>query len=95
MRSSGESDGGNPLWRTGFGLWAFIGISGAGSGSIRADGLTRSAHTPPTRAPSIAAIFPPTFCLPESMNADQSALALSVKAAANSRKFWRLNPNSL
>jgi hypothetical protein len=54
-------------------LWASTGISGAVSGSIHAAGLTRSAVIPPTRAPSIAAISPPTFCPPErsiTMNAE-------------------------
>jgi hypothetical protein len=72
---------------------------GAVSGSIRAAGLTRWAVIPPIRAPNIVATFPPMFCPPESMNADHSTLALSVKrsvkATANSRKFWWLNPNSL
>jgi len=43
------------------GRWAFIGTSGVVSGSIRAAALTRSVLIPPTRAPSIASIFPPIF----------------------------------
>ena len=54
-------------WRRCFGLWASIGTSGAVSGSILAAGLTRSAPIPLTRAPSIAAIFPPTCCRPDAM----------------------------
>jgi len=53
----------SPLWPVCFGLWVSIGINGAVSGSIRAAALTRSAHIPPTRAPSIAVIFPP-ICSP-------------------------------
>ncbi len=56
-------------WQRCFGLWASIGISGAVSGSIRAESLIRSEVIPPTPAPSIAAIFPPTFYPFESVNA--------------------------
>jgi hypothetical protein len=77
-------------------LWAFIGTSGVVSGSTRAASLTRSAVIPPTRAPSIVAVSPLMFCRPNPMIAmTKQTLALSVKAAANSRKFWRFNPNSL
>ena len=51
----------SPVWPVCFGLWASTGISGAASGSIRAAVSTRSASIPPTRAQSIAPIFPPTF----------------------------------
>ena len=51
---------GNQCWQRFFVPLAFIGISGAVSGSIRAASLTRSAVIPPTRAPSIVLIFPPT-----------------------------------
>lgn len=58
---------------------------------------------PPTRAPSIAAISPPTCSPLEPKPAMKippvTPLALSVKlsvrANADSRKFWRFNPNSL
>ena len=52
---------GNQHWQKCFGLWAFIGTNGAGSGSIRAAGLTRLEVIPPTRAPSIVPIFQPMF----------------------------------
>ena len=58
----------NRISQAGFGLWASIGISGAASGSIRVANSTRSARIPPTRAPNIAPIFPPT-CKPlDAMN---------------------------
>ena len=84
-------------------LWVSTGISGAVSGSTRAAASTPSASTLPTPAPSIAPISPPTCCPLEPkpvMNIlTVTTLALSVKvsvkAAANSRKFWRFNSNSL
>jgi hypothetical protein len=51
----------NRIWLICFGLWAFIGIGGAASGSIPAPALTRSARIPPTRALNIAPIFPLMF----------------------------------
>jgi hypothetical protein len=56
---------GNRAWQTRFGFWAFIGTSGAASGSIHAESLTRSEVILPTPAPSIALIFPPMFSLLE------------------------------
>ena len=53
---------GSRCWQRCFGLWAFIGTSGAASGSIRAGSLTPSEVIPPTPAPSIARTIPPMFC---------------------------------
>ena len=87
---------GSRCWQRCFGLWAFTGISGAVSGSTRAAGSIRSAPIPPTRVPSIAPIFLPTFCPLEPMkNSLALSVKLSVKATTNSQKFWRLNLNSL
>jgi hypothetical protein len=60
-------------------LWVSIGISGAVSGSIRAAASTRSALIPPTRAPSIAPIFPPTFYRLEPMNAVSESVSESIE----------------
>ena len=94
---------GNRAWQNCFGLWAFIGINGAVSGSIHAENLTRSEVIPPTPAPGIARIFPPTFSRLEQvypMNANAKTMPtlsvkLSVEAPANSRKFRRIGANSL
>ena len=84
------------IWLRCFGLWASIGISGAVSGSIRAAALTRSALIPPTRAPIIAPIFPPTFYLLESVNAhiiyaytrSQAVACLTRRRGADGVSAW-------
>jgi hypothetical protein len=50
-------------------LWAFIGTSGAVSGSIRAAASTRLERIPPTRALNIALFPPPTFSPLDFINA--------------------------
>src|ERR1039457_6246933 len=66
----------SPVWQVCFGLWASTGISGAASGSIPVALSTRSASIPPTRAPSIVLIFPPTCKPPDAMKRSRHRLPI-------------------
>jgi hypothetical protein len=83
----------SPVWPVCFGLWASTGISGAVSGSIRAASSTRSASIPPTRATSIAPIFPPT-CNPLertiSMNVNKFSFGTGTVSESASKSSLRL-----